>query len=396
MAETQYPNTCALDAFTALGEPLSTVLDMGTWRAGGDLATLYASLRQVVAESIRQESACWATFRQDVFSRLGHSTDRRAPKAQGVYRLTPDEVADVHHGILFNGGTECCDGTLATHESLVLSVTQIGVSLVAYQGAEGTWVQRLYRRDLHTQHTDPVQEALALLERRALPDTDPHTGQSLSRLLARSLMEYAERAALVHFSTSRWRMGHGNPLPRTLLDFTPSDLTVAGITALRQLILEHRRFVYVASEPSNRLLLTLGHALRPLEFAVVHTAGVQFVDQWLGLLDEDRRRPRAEIQRLTEFLHAVKDEIVVGVYRAGNQAPARVFYAHKDFACEAAAVAIADSVLQLHRGFPMLIDLADQVCRHTFDGGSFGASIQDAYAAAGEPLRYLGERETRF
>ena len=43
----------------------------------------------------------------------------------------------------------------------------------------------------------------------------------------------------------------------------------------------------------------------------------------------------------------------------------------------------------------MLIDLADTVCGNVFDGASFRGSVHDAYAAAGEPTRYLGERETR-
>jgi hypothetical protein len=43
----------------------------------------------------------------------------------------------------------------------------------------------------------------------------------------------------------------------------------------------------------------------------------------------------------------------------------------------------------------MLIDLADKVCRSTFDPEGFKMSIQAAYAGAGQPFRYLGERETR-
>jgi hypothetical protein len=383
------------DVRTALGEPLTAVLDMSTWSDGGDLAALYESLRRVVAESVREEDGCLAAIRRNVFTRLGSGKDRLAPEAQGLYRLVPEEIEEIHRGILFNGGTECCDGTVAVHDSLVLSVTQIGISLVAYQGAQGTWAQRLYRRDLHTQYSDPVELALALLERRASPGVDPITGQSLSRVLARALMEYAERAALLHLSRSRWRMGHGSPLPSSMLAFTRPDLLQAGLAVLRELLLEYRRFVYVVSEPADRLLLTLGNALRPLEFAVVNTIGTQYVDGWLTRLMDDRKRPREEVRLLSGFLEEVRAELVVGVYRAGEHVPARVFYAHREFVCDAAALAIADSVLQPHRGFPMLIDLADLVCRNTFDGGSFGASIQDAYAAAGEPLRYMGERETR-
>jgi hypothetical protein len=43
----------------------------------------------------------------------------------------------------------------------------------------------------------------------------------------------------------------------------------------------------------------------------------------------------------------------------------------------------------------MLIDLADTLCGTVFDGAGFRATVQEAYAAAGEPTRYLAERETR-
>jgi hypothetical protein len=53
-------------------------------------------------------------------------------------------------------------------------------------------------------------------------------------------------------------------------------------------------------------------------------------------------------------------------------------------------------MLQEHRGFPMLIDLADTVCGTTFGMDAFIPSVQMAYTEAGEPFRYLGERETRY
>ena len=66
-----------------------------------------------------------------------------------------------------------------------------------------------------------------------------------------------------------------------------------------------------------------------------------------------------------------------------------------DIAELAAHIAMADGVLQEHRGFPMLIDLADTVCSTTFGVQSFTPSVQMAYAEAGQPYRYLAERETR-
>jgi hypothetical protein len=52
-------------------------------------------------------------------------------------------------------------------------------------------------------------------------------------------------------------------------------------------------------------------------------------------------------------------------------------------------------VLQNHRGFPVLIDLADRICATTFGPDSLAGPLQAAYAAAGAPFRYLSERASR-
>ncbi len=388
------PADDADEATAALSEPLARVLDLETWRDGTDLAALYDTLRQMVADSVAQAERTRNPIRDLVFPRLRARTDRFAPANAGLYRITPEEVAEVHRSVLFNGATECCDGTIATHDSLLLTIAQIGIALVAYQGRQGTWVQRLYRRDLQTRYTDPVEEALALLQQRERRDSEGDPSRDLlSRLLRRTLMEYAERAALASLSTTPWRMGHGNPVPSDMLLITGSgakELLRAGMDVLRRLLLGHRRFVYVVSEPADRLLLTIGSALDPLEFAIVSTMETQF--ERLRLVESRPGRDRDEVEA---FMKEVGPQVVIGVYRAGRYAPAQVFYAHREFACEAAAIAIADSVLQPQRGFPMLIDLADTVCGTAFDGGSFFGSVQNAYAAAGEPTRYAGERETR-
>ena len=83
------------------------------------------------------------------------------------------------------------------------------------------------------------------------------------------------------------------------------------------------------------------------------------------------------------------------MYRASTHAPPYLLYAHREHAEEAAVVALADSVLQEHRGFPTLIDLADTVCRTVFGVDSFAPAVRLAYTEAGEPLRHEGERQTR-
>src|SRR5207248_2278052 len=150
-------------------------------------------------------------------------------------------------------------------------------------------------------------------------------------------MEYAERAILTRRSAAVWRMGHGNPVPYELLTGAGIlELMVAATGVLRELIETQRRFVFVASEPRELALLTIGQALPPLHYAVVYnladrlrdwihqrrfTVGVAEELQW----DGERLSPAQWIPR---FLDRVASQVVMGLYRATPAAPAHLFYAH--------------------------------------------------------------------
>ena len=382
---------------TATGEPIQRVLDLDTWYPGEDLAALYGRLEQVVAEAVRQEDRVRAAVRARIFPRLralaGTAT---VPSTAGVYQATVADIERVHRGLLLNGAVEACDGTSAVHDTLPVTIAQIGVCLVSYQGEQGAWVNRLFRRDLWVGGVDPVAEAMAVLDRRgdrAAFDMASHR-DTLSDLGRRGIMAYAERAVLLERSDAPWRMGHGNPTPYELLTGSGMvELLESSLDLLHRLVVEHRRFVFVPSAPRARTLLTIGNALRPLEFAILDT-----LTDWLDrIVDTGGYRGgwAAVLPRLRDFVREVGPQVVVGTYRASAVAPPQLFYAHRDHAHEAALIALADSTFHEHRGFPMLIDLADLVCRGTFDGGSFNAQTQLAYLEAGEPYRYLTERQTR-
>jgi hypothetical protein len=115
-----------------------------------------------------------------------------------------------------------------------------------------------------------------------------------------------------------------------------------------------------------------------------------------NMLDTGGYRNESGVRPLMQsFAHDVASKIVVGLYRVWEAAPPYLFYAHVDNAEMAAHIAMADSLLQEHRGFPMLIDLADNVCTTTFGLDTFLPSVQTVYAEQGQPFKYLGERETR-
>lgn len=374
----------------ATGEPIERTLDLDTWQVGVDLGALYQRLETEVGPALDQERRIQNVVRADVFPLLREAAD--APAEAGVHRAKPADLEEVHRKVLFSGQLDTCDGTSITHDTLLLTVTQIGICLVSYQGDELALSQRMYRRDLRSVGADPVEEAKELLARRkertATGAVDKR--DTLSELARRGIMTYAERATLLHKSTAEWRMGHGNVVPYELLTGSGNMALLAeSLNVLRELI-GYQRFVFVPSSIKDRLLLTIGDALEPLEYAVVQT-GEQAMRR---IVDGGRYHPNSR-NLADAFVDDIGPKVAVGVYRASRHSPATPFFAHIDRVHQAAHIAMADSLLQEHRGFPLSIDLADMACRAMFGAEAFDDAVASAYREHGEPLRYLPERNTR-
>lgn len=378
----------------AHGESLRHTLDLDTWRPGFDWMEVYDRMRREVADAVHQEGDLYRQIREHIFPLLRHRPG--APPGAGVYQIPEHRLQEAHRKLLFNGGVEACDGTVAALDTLPTTITQIGVCLVSYHGDEGAWVHRSYRRDLRQTGRDPLEETLDMLDRRrqrgSLEHPSPH--DRISDLARRGVMAYAERAVLLDRSTAVWRMGHGSPTPYELVTGCGMpDLVRLGLSLMRRLVEGHQKFVFIPSATAARDFLTIGNALRPLEYAIIDdnrynleriARGHYRGEAWEGLAEE-----------VEDFAQEIGPQVVIGMYRASRLAPPQMFYAHVNHAHEAALIAMADSVLQEHRGFPMLIDLADAVCDATFGPSTFAASTHLAYAEAGEPYRYFTERRTR-
>lgn len=377
----------------AYGEPLSRTLDLDTWLLGEDLAEMYGRLEREIADAVAMEDSYRRTIRKEVFTKIKSSPG--APYNAGIYQAKREDLERIHKGLLFNGGVEACDGTSVVHDTLPLTITQIGVCLVSYNGNHGAWAHRLFRRDLRSKMTDPVEEVLTVLERRERRESQGLDGEKLSELARRGIMTFAERAILKDKSLALWRMGHGSLVAYEL---------ITGLWASKkerfQLSLDlidwfvnYKKFVFIPSAPRKRHWLMIGNALKPMEYAIVQTLQPDIENMLAsgGYRDESGVRPL-----MRAFAKEVAPKIVVGLYRVWDAAPPYLFYAHIDNVDMAAHIAMADSLLQEHRGFPMLIDLADTVCSTTFGLDALLPSVQTAYAELGQPFRYLGERETRY
>ncbi len=369
----------------AFGETFASTIDLNTWRTGEGLLESVGRIEQEVAAAIARETRYSAEIRRTLFPQLGEIGG--IPEA-GVWRASPEVIDQVHRGILFNGAIEACNGLSVVHDTLPLAISQIGVCLVSYDGAHGNWAHRLFRRDLREEVSDPVGDLERLLRRRQRRDNGRMGSDLLSDLARRGMMAYAERSVLQLQSNARWRMGHGSPIPMELLSglWTAQRDMVRMVIELVQWFADHERFLFVPSRPRRRDYLMLGNALQGGEYAILGTMEHDLRE----LVRRQHYRDEFGVRREVETLvHEVAPNFIVGVYRASNSAPPYVFHAHRKQAHMAAHIALADAQLQEMRGFPMLLDLALQVCRATFGLDSLTPLVQTAYAAGDEPLRYV-------
>lgn len=361
----------------AFGEDMNATLNLDTWSTGFDLGTLYERLEKEVRDAVEQERRTRRQVRELVFPRLAERPG--APASAGVYKVPLDRLEMCHKKVLFPGRVEACDGITVAHEGLSLDVVEVGVCLVSYRGDQGSWVHRLFRRDLRFRPADAVQEAMTLLERRFSGESDA-VQRGLSDLARRGIMAFAERAILVDRSRAEWRMGHGPVIPVELLTGCGSpEFFERSLDYLFRLCLDHKKFVFVPSAGGMRFLNTIGDALMPMEYAIVDTAEGQIERILRG-----RRYPRKQRALLEDFAAQVGPAIVIGVYRVSRYSRSRVFYAPASYPHEAALIAMADSSLQEHKGFPTLLDLASNICRTTFASEVLLDSIRMAYLDARE------------
>ncbi len=385
--------TSATNGHQELENVILESLDIEAWEIDLGLSGFYDQLERKIYPSVKKEEEYIKRIRNEIFPNIS-SKNPELPTS-GVQGFTVDQIRKAHNGLLFNGGVTAVDGTRVTHDTLPMTVTQIGVCQVAYNGNYGSYMHRLFQRDLVFEGGDPVKELWEMLEARKKRSNEVSTEEvgRFSEMSQRGLMAYAERAVLMERvdPSSPWRMGHGNPFPYEMLsNFWASkpDVTRRALDLLTRIV-EHKRFVFVPSSPGKHLV-TIGNALKAREYILIETAKIG-----LEKIVSQGHARSVMLDYQKDFINKYGSQVVVGLFKSTDIAPPHVFYAHRDYARTAALIAIADGILQEHRGFPMLIDLADQICYSTFHPETFFASVRQAYADAGQPFRFLGERETR-
>src|SRR5205814_1283338 len=120
----------------AFNEKLEHTLDVDTWATGIDWEGAVARLKSEILSAVEREEALTRLVRKELLPKIGKSNS--VPEA-GVYQATGEEIAKIHEGLLFPGRVEAVDATSASHDTLPLGITQIGIAIVSYGGVSATF-----------------------------------------------------------------------------------------------------------------------------------------------------------------------------------------------------------------------------------------------------------------
>lgn len=387
----ELPEAIDATAYRAMtGESIDVTFDINTWDTGVRALQAFERLEREVKQAEELSAEARLGIRNKIFP-LIRELRSRIPEA-GVYQATLDELQATQRNVVFNGLVEACDGNNHVYRTLSMDIVQVAVALVSYRGEEETWAHRVFRRDVSMKPDgDLLERTMELLESRS---SKTSSTRAVTERLRRAIMTYMERVVLAEKSRAPWIMGHGNPLAFELL--TGSGLAAVieySVPIIRKLI-DRKQFVFVPSETGKQHFKTIGDALEPLEYAILDNS-IQDVDAILGGGFRGADYIRAKKEHLIPLRNEIAGEVLTGVFRASRFAPAQLFYAHREHVHEAAFIAMADSVLQEHRGFPMLIDMADNFCSTYFGAETLNRPTQAAFATESQPFRYVNERSTR-
>lgn len=361
---------------------LDDTLNIKTWQRGWEVEKILSGFGAHIAQAQQRQLRVREIVRKQILPSI---KSKSRLEGSGVFKVHQQKMKNIFDGLLFPGRVSALSSTVASHDSLALGVNQIGMAAVCYGGPLGTFRQTFYRKELTLRNRDEVNE---VIERLKGMHRREGRRDEMSELFRRGIRAYAERAILLEEVKTEWLMGMGSPCSRDIFYGLKYPLLLEkSLAMLHKLIKAHKKFVFVAPLLEEQAYLTIGDALNPGEYAILHT--LQSDCEHLVTLWEYSPDVRDTV---LDFVDTCCPDVIVGLFRVSAHAPPRLFYAHRELAHVAAHIAMADSITRSERGFPMLLDVAAASCQGLFGSDSFLGLVHDAYTRVGATFHHFGER----
>lgn len=365
-------------------------VNAANWRTPGEHYQLMPQItRQKVDRVVQSDAHMRAALRKDYFPRL---------QARGIINIRKrDEyyVKLLQEKRLLPGYVFAADGTLVRYETLSMVGAQIAVSRIGYQGSTGQFVSNIVHWGQEVGRSIKIEDLLQALRSRG-----KNLKQKFNNMVLQTIMDYKEREILLELGPQVFKLIQGTLFPYEMLVGGGQANTLKMCLDLLGQLIDDAAYATIVSSSTDRDLLVLGMALEPGEYATIRDGtdilnsfahSAHFTSQAVDVYDN-----KSEIELFEDFIDGYGSRVVEGVLRAHHMSRPYVFYCNKDKLDEAAHMLFADAAHTGPRGFPLLIDLADQYCSGSFKASEYTAYMNAEFTrASGGSTMYQSERSTR-
>lgn len=368
-----------------------SIVDPANWKAPGEYyQTMPAAARAAVSRVVESDGQVRRELREVFFPQLvRENTNFLWEKA------VPRYIELLQRKRLYTGEVVAADGTLARYETLSLVGAQIAISKVSYQGTTGQFVSNIMHWGRELPRNTSAADIVAALNSRG-----EELKNKIPNIFLYALMTYKERQVLLGSPPGTFKLIQGPLFPHEMLSGSGKQHILLPCLNLIGAMIDDGAYAMIVSKDSHRDLLSLGLALDAGEYIVVRT-GEEILNHYLDSAHYtdtaiSQYGGKSQKQVFNDFKDSYGQKVVQGVLRAHPMSPPFVFYCNKDRTGEAVHMLLADAANTGPRGFPLLVDLADQYGSGAFRASEYSSHLNAEFArASGGSGMYQTERSTR-
>lgn len=267
--------------------------------------------------------------------------------------------------VLYSGKTCATDGTMSTFPLLTGVRCRIGVVATSYLNKTIEKVIFVSEREFAEKLASNPKEYFELLGK----------GSGISNLFLQGVMSFKEREIALG-RPEEWKFIHGHLVPMEIRVPRIGHGAFEVSLKLAKKIISNKKCIGVISGSTKFSYLNAGIVLEPGEYLFANYLSddvAEEIEETVGNVKEKKILRNLK----EEYLSKVK----VGVFRVGPKP--YILEAHEDYFDQAAALVMRDSMNQSFRGFPLLIDYADSICRHVLASNDFRMMVEHKLAVKG-------------
>jgi hypothetical protein len=260
---------------------------------------------------------------------------------------------------LYGGNVAAVDGTIANFPMISGKRCRIGIVATSYKNNRIEKVLYVSERQL----VEPSLSAKEHYQNLAKTST-------MSNMLLRALMLYGERDLALK-RPERWKFVHGELLPYELRTGLGIYEALPETLELGRKLINAKNVISVIEDTKRPTLMAAGTILNKGEFMDVFSLKDELLTNFLD--GHHAHFNKEDEKYFRDFVEGYCDNIRFGMFKVGQKP--YVINAHKEVFDKAMALVMRDAASQQIRGFPLLIDYADNICGTTLSGADFQKQV---------------------